>query len=74
MQFLRPCSNFLSIIGVAISLAACGGGGGGAAQPEPILFTSDRDGNLEVYVMNADGTGSPTNLTNNLARDDRSNQ
>jgi Tol biopolymer transport system component len=28
-----------------------------------IVFTSDRDGNLEIYVMNADGSGQ-TNLTN----------
>jgi hypothetical protein len=29
-----------------------------------IRFTSNRDGNIEIYVMNADGTGQ-TNLTNN---------
>ena len=28
-----------------------------------IVFTSERDGNLEVYIMNADGTGQ-VNLTN----------
>jgi Tol biopolymer transport system component len=33
-----------------------------------IAFTSDRDGNTEVYVMNADGSGQ-VNLTNNPARD-----
>ena len=33
-----------------------------------IAFVSDRDGNLEVYLMNADGTGQ-TNLTNNAASD-----
>ena len=33
-----------------------------------IAFTSDRDGNLEIYVMNADGSGL-TNLTNNPAED-----
>ena len=31
-----------------------------------LAFTSDRDGNTEIYVMNADGTG-PTRLTNNPA-------
>jgi Tol biopolymer transport system component len=35
-----------------------------------IAFVSDRDGNDELYVMNADGTGQ-TNLTNNPADDDR---
>jgi hypothetical protein len=29
-----------------------------------IAFTSDRDGNLEIYVMNSDGTGQ-VRLTNN---------
>jgi len=33
-----------------------------------IAFSSDRDGNWEVYVMNADGTNQ-TNLTNNPAQD-----
>ena len=33
-----------------------------------ILFWSDRDGNKEVYVMNADGS-APTNLTNDAAED-----
>ncbi len=33
-----------------------------------IAFTSDRDGNLEVYTMNADGTAQ-TNVTNNPAAD-----
>ena len=34
-----------------------------------IAFTSDRDGNEEIYVMNADGSAK-TNLSNNAARDD----
>ncbi len=34
-----------------------------------IAFTSDRDGNAEVYVMNADGSDL-TRLTNNPAEDD----
>jgi dipeptidyl aminopeptidase/acylaminoacyl peptidase len=34
-----------------------------------LSFMSDRDGNREVYVMNANGTGQ-TNLTNNVAQDD----
>jgi hypothetical protein len=33
-----------------------------------IAFASDRDGNWEIYVMNADGT-SQTNLTNNPTGD-----
>ncbi|MGD2206422.1 MAG: hypothetical protein PVH17_06555 [Anaerolineae bacterium] len=38
-------------------------GGGGQ-----IAFVSDRDGNAEIYIMNADGSGI-TRLTNNPARD-----
>ena len=33
-----------------------------------IAFTSDRDGNAEIYVMNADGS-EQINLTNNPAND-----
>jgi Tol biopolymer transport system component len=33
-----------------------------------IAFTSDRDGNSEIYVMDADGA-NPTRLTINAARD-----
>ena len=33
-----------------------------------IVFTSKRDGNNEIYVMNADGSGQ-TRLTNNSAAD-----
>jgi autotransporter-associated beta strand protein len=35
-----------------------------------IAFTSYRDGNSEIYVMNADGTGQ-INLTNNAAASDK---
>ena len=34
-----------------------------------IAFSSDRDGNYEIYVMNPDGT-NPARLTNNTASDD----
>ena len=33
-----------------------------------IVFTSNRDGNSEIYVMNADGTG-PVNLTNSSSNE-----
>ncbi len=33
-----------------------------------IAFTSDRDGNNEIYIMNADGS-EQTRLTNNPADD-----
>ena len=42
------------------------------AKPSPeqtkIAFVSDRDGNVEIYVMNADGS-EQINLTNNPASD-----
>ena len=34
-----------------------------AVDGRQIAFTSSRDGNAEIYVMNADG-GKPRNLTN----------
>jgi Tol biopolymer transport system component len=34
-----------------------------------IAFTSNRDGNYEIYIMDADG-GNPTNLTQNAAKDE----
>src|SRR5437588_4855484 len=37
-----------------------------------IAFTSDRDGNREIYVMNADGTNQ-FRLTNNSVVDDHPN-
>ena len=43
-----------------------------SAAPAPagrIVFESNRDGNLEIYSMNADGS-APTRLTNNPATDD----
>ena len=40
----------------------------GAPATGRIAFASNRDGNAEVYVMNADGSGQ-TNLTNNPASD-----
>jgi len=45
---------------VATLLAACGGQP--ASKPDRIVFESDRDGNKEIYVMNADGSGQ-TRLT-----------
>ena len=53
---------------LALLLAACGDGEGGGPAAGKIAFMSDRDGNDEIYVMNADGSGQ-TNLTNNAAGD-----
>jgi len=40
-----------------------------AAEPAKIVFSSHRDGNNEIYVMDADGSGQ-TRLTNNPAIDE----
>ncbi len=39
-----------------------------APKTEKIVFTSDRDGNAEIYIMNPDGTGQ-INLTRHKASD-----
>jgi len=46
---------------------ACGGASSAEANPK-IAFTSDRDGNREIHVMNADGSGQ-RRLTRNPAED-----
>ena len=47
-----------------VLLAGCGGG----SEDSKIAFHSDRDGDDEIFVMNADGTGV-TQLTDNDGRD-----
>ncbi|KKL25815.1 hypothetical protein LCGC14_2401540, partial [marine sediment metagenome] len=65
---------------IALTATGCGDGrdgeggtvangdGGSAALPVKIAFISLRDGNWEVYAMDADGR-NPVNLTNNPAND-----
>lgn len=38
-------------------------------NPEKIAFVSQRDGNREIYAVNADGS-NPVNLTNNIGSDE----
>jgi dipeptidyl aminopeptidase/acylaminoacyl peptidase len=59
-------------VGVIALASACGGGGQEGPAPTAtgrIAYTSRRDGNDEIYVMNADGSDR-TNLSNNPAQDD----
>ena len=58
------------VLAAGLSLLAVAGGGQ-AAFPGvngKIAFVTGRDGNLEIYAMNADGSGK-TRLTNNTADD-----
>jgi Tol biopolymer transport system component len=58
------------LIAAALVGAACGGGGQElTAEPTgTIVFTSDRDGNNEIYRMNGDGSGQ-VNISNNQSDD-----
>ena len=53
-----------------VSGAACGGGGEGAKPviPGKIVFFSDRDGNYEIYAVDADGS-NVVRLTNESSDD-----
>jgi uncharacterized delta-60 repeat protein/uncharacterized repeat protein (TIGR01451 family) len=53
----NPSNNTATVV-TSVTLAANG----------KIAFTSDRDGNFEIYLMNPDGTGQ-TRLTKNTAGD-----
>lgn len=55
------------LVAVAVAAAACGGEEKEVFTGEPsgtIAFTTDRDGNSEIYLMNGDGS-EPVNITNN---------
>ncbi|HEU4759764.1 MAG TPA: hypothetical protein VFT91_07260 [Dehalococcoidia bacterium] len=62
----------LAVAAAGLAASACGGSGHQAFVGEPagsIAFVSERDGNREVYVMKADGSGQ-TNVTNEPNVDD----
>jgi len=65
MQLRYNLAHFLFasiVVLVLISLMIC------VDVQARIAFSSDRDGNSEIYVMDADG-GNQKNLTNNPHRD-----
>ena len=72
MVSMKSLVAVVSFAIVVILAAACGGGGEPGAPEAPatgrIAFASDRDGNFEVYEMNADGAGV-TRLTDTPASD-----
>ena len=58
---MRKTSAFVLALAILLLTLACG-------QQPRIAFHSDRDGNWDIYVMNADGS-DPTRLTDNPAGD-----
>ena len=63
IRTLIPVTLAIALIIATTSAIGCGG-----SLESKIAFNSDRDGNGEIYVMNADGT-EQKNLTNNPAQD-----
>jgi Tol biopolymer transport system component len=65
----RVASSTLVLALVGSTMVGAGTPAGGApADNGKIAFTTDRDGNREIYVMNADGSGL-TRLTNDPGAD-----
>src|SRR3989440_484836 len=68
----RNVSNVWWLAAVlGLALAGCGAGSAapsGRPAGGQIAFTTERDGNVDIYLMNADGSGV-TRLTNNPAGD-----
>ena len=61
--FILLCSINLALFNTTTPIQAQ------APRTEKITFTSTRDGNAEIYIMNIDG-GKPENLTHHNARDE----
>jgi len=55
-------------LAAVFTLLACNGSGGDVGIAGLIAFTTERDGNLEIYVMNPDGS-EERNISRNPARD-----
>ena len=63
-QTMKKLLALVLLFSALALLPGCGGSGGTVSiHGTKIAFVSFRDGNSEVYVMNADGTGQ-TRLTN----------
>jgi Tol biopolymer transport system component len=66
MRYARVLVGILALAAVACDSGEDTGTNGSSSGK--IAFASDRDGNYEIYFMNADGTGQ-TRLTRNSADD-----
>jgi Tol biopolymer transport system component len=67
----RRCNQIgfvATLISAIVVLVAAGSANGKSSRAKLIAFTTDRDGNNEIYVMDAAG-GKPVNLTRNPASD-----
>ena len=65
-------ANVTGIAGALVDRLTLNAQGAPTLAETRIAFTSDRDGNTQIYTMNADGTGV-TRLTNNGAFDSSPN-
>ena len=66
---LRAKGIVLIVLLVVVALSGLSCGDGGAPEQGKIAFSSDRDGDWEIYVMDADGSNQ-TNLTSSPAVDE----
>jgi TolB protein len=70
LQRLLHCLSAAALVVVALALVAAPAQAAFPGTNGKIAFASQRDGNLEIYVMNADGSGQ-TRLTNNPANESK---
>lgn len=65
----RSSRTLVGALLFALALAGCGDGASGpTVHRDAIAFASNRDGNDEIYVMEADGS-RPVRLTRNTHTD-----
>lgn len=67
-RLLAPRDLGVLTAALCLSLSCTGDATGPALSQYQIIFATERDGNAEIYAMNADGTHA-VNLTNNAAED-----
>ena len=73
IPIVKSSARFFAIMVALVAIIGCGDGitgqvGGVGEGASKIAFTSERDGNPEIYIMNADGS-EQTRLTENDVHD-----